>query len=62
MVESYRNINDVIDHLTARGVYVTNVDHHGEPEDYNTFKLTVEVPHYERLELEDTDTPESGVE
>jgi hypothetical protein len=53
MSDSYRNIADVIDVLTDLNCYVTHVEHSGEPEDYGTFQLTVEVPHYERIEVEE---------
>lgn len=50
MSESYRNIADVIDHINSLdNTFVTHVDHEGEPENYGTFELTIEVPAYERL-------------
>jgi len=46
-----RNAADVIDVVSdLDDVYAREVDHHGEPENYGTFTLEIEVPVYERVE------------
>lgn len=40
-------INDIDD------VYITHTEHKGEPENYGTFQLTVEVPSYDRIDVDE---------
>jgi len=34
-------------------VYITETEHNGEPENYGTFQLTIRVPDYERIDVDE---------